>query len=186
MERIEKNKILLPFTVFKDKKVNILIWFICIIMFSNLGIIFLVINAINNGSGIEFAEIFATGALYLNGVSLLASYMATIAFDFINQTKNTKFITYKTITLIISILLLAVLALGYSSIYKVEELSWIANIFQIIMYIVSIVVSLYIFSLSCMELDDQYDKYSEYDDNNRNTIVKKSNNSNNDGKGNNI
>jgi hypothetical protein len=112
--------------------------------------------------------------------------VATIAFDFINQTKNTKIITYKTITLIISILLLAFLSLGYSSIYKVDELSWVANAFQIILYIVSIVVSLYIFSLSCMELNDQYDKYSEYDDSNRNTIVNKSKNSNNDGKGNDI
>ena len=177
---------LLPFKVLKDKKVNTLIWFICIIMFSNLGIIFLVINSINKGSGISFSEVFGTGAFYSNGVSLLASYMATIAFDFINQTKNTKFITYKTITLIISILLLAFLSLGYSSIYKVEELSWVANIFQVIMYIVSIVVSLYIFSLSCMELADQYDKYSEYDDNNRNIIVNKSKSSNNDGKGNDL
>jgi hypothetical protein len=55
----ETNKILwlLPFTVLKDKKVNTLIWFICIIMFSNLGVIFLVINAINKGSGISFSEI---------------------------------------------------------------------------------------------------------------------------------
>lgn len=64
------------------------------------------------------------------------------------------------------------------------ELTIFPIIFQFIMYLFSIIVSLFLFCISCMELEDEYDNYSKYDDDKRKEIKQKGEDSKKDGRGN--
>ena len=184
---MKNSPLLVPFNVLKTKKLNTFIWFICILLFSNIAIIFAFFYKINiDGYDIDFmAEFLKTGALYLNGISLLASYIATISFDFINQLADTKFIRYKIGWLVIAIVSIILMSSNYLVVINIKgELTIFPIIFQFIMYLFSIIVSLFLFCISCMELEDEYDNYSKYDDDKRKEIKQKGEDSKKDGRGN--
>lgn len=63
---MKNSPLLVPFNVLKTKKLNTFIWFICILLFSNIAIIFAFFYKINiDGYDIDFmAEFLKTGALY--------------------------------------------------------------------------------------------------------------------------
>ena len=179
------ENLLKPITVIPKKKINVACWIIFIILFSNLGVIFSIFDALNKGDSIEqvFIVTAKSGGFYLNGISLLASYIGTIFIDFFNEDKNTKFIAYKIFGLIMSATILVLMSGNYASIYTAKEVTTISYYIQYILYAISILIGLYIFCISCIELKDQYDNYAIKLDKKRNNTIEDANKLNDDGEG---
>lgn len=174
-----------PLTVIPKKYINIICWIIFIILFSNFGIILAIFDALNKGSSIRdvLFQTVKSGAFYLNGISLIASYICSIFIDFFNESSQTKFIKFKISSLVFSAVLLVLMSGNYSSIYNAQSLTIIAYIIQIILYIFSVCVGLYIFCISCMECRDQYDNYAKYSDEKRDETIKEAKKLSDDGSG---
>ena len=179
------SNIFKPITVIPKKWANVLCWIIFIILFSNLGLILAIFDALNKGSKVVdiFVTTFNSGAFYLNGISLLASYIGAIFIDFFNESKNTKFIKFKITSLMVSATILVLMSGNYSSIYSAQDLTWVAYSIQGGLYVLSILVGLYIFCISCIECKDQFDNYAQYSDERRDETAKSGNKLNDDGEG---
>lgn len=180
------NNLFKPLSVISKKKINVACWIVFIILFSNLGVIFSIFDALNKGYEVKkiFTETCKSGGFYLNGISLLASYIGTIFIDFFNEDKNTKFIQYKIFGVIMAAVVLVLMSGNYSSISTAEEIMDISYWIQGILYIVAIFIGLYIFCISCIELKDQYSSYAENSDEERNDKIESAKKLNRDKEGN--
>lgn len=180
------ENLLKPLTVIPRKKINVICWIVFIILFSNLGVIFSIFDALNKGDEVKkiFIDTCKSGGFYLNGISLLASYIGTIFIDFFNEDKNTKFISYKIFGLIMSAVILVLMSGNYSSIHTAKDIVIISYWIQAILYLISIFIGLYVFCISCIELKDQYSSYAERADEERNDNIESANNLEEDEEGN--
>ncbi|MFC7678917.1 hypothetical protein [Paenibacillus sp. GCM10028914] len=168
-------KIFKPFNIIPKIKGLLIIWTIFIIIFGQLGIWAILIS----DSSRFFTANIVTGNFYTFSIALLASSVLTFAIELMNF-EEIKFKMLKIISLSISFLLVSIMMLLFISLP--ENPSFAQIFFQIFLYLISLISSIYFLCLQHLHID--YDNYTELDDKSINTLLyRASQNVETDGRG---
>lgn len=167
--------ILKPFTIIPKIKSIFFIWFIFAVIFSNLGVI---LSIFCNSS--IWTDHLNMGNLYLIAIAINASSISLMFIDIILD-QSLKFKEYKIVSCALIILFMSVMAYMFSSVIKNRVNTPNIDYKQIILYVLSISLSIYVFCINYLYLD--YDNYKDLEDSILQNILAKSGNTNNDGRG---
>lgn len=169
------NYLFKPFIVVKKKKTAFTLWVLSTIIAGNFGLVFNIIirgnmNGLSPMNSIN--EDLKVGSLFLFSIVLLASSFGSVLIDFVS--KNDKdFTKPKVIWLFITVIIWILCGVEYAS-YMSSQLPPIkninsSNIWQLIFFVISIVLSVYAYCLVVMEakdpdflsISDNYEKIEE-------------------------
>ena len=169
------NYLFKPFIVVKKKKTAFTLWVLSTIIAGNFGLVFNIIirgnmNGLSPMNSIN--EELKVGSLFLFSIVLLASSFGSVLIDFVS--KNDKdFTKPKVIWLFITVIIWILCGVEYAS-YMSSQLPPIkninsSNIWQLIFFVISIVLSVYAYCLVVMEakdpdflsISDNYEKIEE-------------------------
>ena len=169
------NYLFKPFIVVKKKKTAFTLWVLSTIIAGNFGLVFnIIIRGNMNGLSLmnSINEDLKVGSLFLFSIVLLASSFGSVLIDFVS--KNDKdFTKPKVIWLFITVIIWILCGVEYAS-YMSSQLPPIkninsSNIWQLIFFVISIVLSVYAYCLVVMEakdpdflsISDNYEKIEE-------------------------
>ena len=156
------NKLMNPFTIIPRIKGKFFIWFILVFSFGQLGIIATIISDLNNLIP-AILKNFSDGNFYTFSIALLAAGILPFALEYLSS-DEIRFRTLKMPTIIGSFLLITIMGIKFVS-YSSLNLSWVSYdlYFQLILYFLSLAVSIY---LLCIENMGDFDVYDHLDDKN--------------------
>lgn len=149
-----------PFLVVKKKRTAFTLWVLSTLIAGNFGLVFnIIIRGNMNGlSPLDsLNQDLKVGSLFLFSIVLLASSFGSVLIDFV--TKNDKdFTKPKVIWLCVTVIIWILCGVEYAS-YMSAQLPPIksnnsVNVWQIIFFIISIVLSIYAYCLVVMEAKD--------------------------------
>lgn len=131
-----------------------LIWGILIPIFGQLGIIATLINEPKN----SFIENINSGNFYTFSIALLASSILTLAIQLMNDSQSV-FKTFKIGSIIMAFLIIVIMVIKF---VLLDTISFGEGVFQIILYIFSLILSVYFL---CVEyIVNDYENYKDLDD----------------------
>ena len=177
------NKIFKPLSITKFFPVNILIW---IAMVPILGNIVLIMSGLNIEETLH--ELVNNGYFYSFAISLVLSCFTMFFNELaINERigLDYNFKAYKIIITIFALILFVVLIINATKIYypiQKIELEIPMNR-QIVLYIITLLLTFYLYCISLMSNPVVYDNYKDLENKNIEDIIKESNSINDDGEG---
>ena len=149
-----------PFLVVKKKRTAFTLWVLSTLIAGNFGLVFNIIIR-SNMNGLSAWDSLGldlkVGSLFLFSIVLLASSFGSVLIDFV--TKNDRdFTKPKVIWLSVTVIIWILCGVEYAS-YMSAQLPPIksnnsVNVWQIIFFVVSIVLSIYAYCLVVMEAKD--------------------------------
>lgn len=149
-----------PFLIVKKKKTAFTLWVLSTLIAGNFGLVFNIIIR-SNMNGLSALESFnldlKVGSLFLFSIVLLASSFGSVLIDFVSK-NDRDFTKPKVIWLCITVIIWILCGVEYAS-YMSSQLPPIrndntVNVWQIIFFVVSIVLSIYAYCLVVMEAKD--------------------------------
>jgi len=201
---IELPKILRPICILQKIKAIFWVWFLFVIIVGQFGIIASIAYHFKNygfcGILTSLIKNLNSGNFYTFSIALLASSLGAIFIDYLLN-KNIKFKEYKVVVSAFVFLVIIFMGLFYSFLFTHESiaLNFIDNtvsqkkvdmpqmnfdILQFSFFIMSVLLSIYIFCLGYLHLD--YDSFKELDDSIMDSLKKHSIGIVKDGKGNRV
>ncbi|MFD1135612.1 hypothetical protein [Paenibacillus urinalis] len=182
-------KVLFPFSVIREISTVFILWILFTVVLGQAGIIFSIVSGVYSETGFykSLIENLNAGNLYTVGIALCSTYVSQILIEII-LSKEIKYKGYKLLSTGILIFFMVVMAVLYSLVFsnsqKVPPVTvaqhldyWIQSIF----YIISLILSAYIFCVGYLHL-----KPTEYVEQEETSIEKtkvKSKDRQNDGRG---
>ena len=149
-----------PFLVIKKKRTAFTLWVLSTLIAGNFGLVFnIIIRGNMNGlSALDsLNQDLKVGSLFLFSIVLLASSFGSVLIDFVS--KNDKdFTRPKVIWLCITVIIWILCGVEYAS-YMSAQLPPIksdnsVNVWQLVFFVVSIILSIYAYCLVVMEAKD--------------------------------
>ena len=146
-----------PFLVIKKKRTAFTLWVLSTLIAGNFGLVFNIIIR-SNMNGLSALESFTldlkVGSLFLFSIVLLASSFGSVLIDFVSK-NDRDFTKPKVIWLCITVIIWILCGVEYAS-YMSAQLPPIrsnssVNVWQIIFFVVSIILSIYAYCLVVME-----------------------------------
>ena len=188
-------QILKPFKLITKISSIFIIWFSSVIFISHVGVLAVFIAYNSQYSFIDIlSQVLQQGILYGISIVLCASYLSIIFVDMIITNKKKDqipFMSYKLTAVTITIADIIVISLlymstfmEYANINEVLNSTLDIDIIQILVHIFSIMLVIYLFCLSNLNLE--YDEFKDLDDqgtSESDKLKEKSETVNDDGKG---
>jgi uncharacterized membrane protein YhaH (DUF805 family) len=151
-----------------------LVWLVLIPIFGQLGIIATIIkNPIDS-----FIENITAGNFYTFSIALLASSILTLAIQLMNDSDST-FKTFKVGSIVFAFLIIVIMVIKFVLLdsFSIKEV-----IIQIILYCISLIMSVYFLCVEYIQKD--YSNYKDLDDAAINSLFHKTKNTpDSDGRG---
>lgn len=204
MGKKNKNKLTLrkgllePWTVIPDNKLIFFVWFMFTILASQIGIIINLIIRVLNGELSFIQSIYLesiNGSFYTFSIVLIASLLSPLFINFV-ENSPTHFKSIKIVLITILIFALFFAGIFYSTsitnsydIGTLSNLDYSVDICQLIFFVIAIILALYTFNVSRLDLKKHKalnDDYGEMDDEGVKALSNKAENITTDNKGNKI
>ncbi len=161
-----------PWTIIPDNKLIFFVWFMFTILASQIGTIINLIIRVINGELSFIQSIYqesVNGSFYTFSIVLIASLLSPLFINFV-ENSPTHFKSIKIVLITILIFTLFFAGIFYSTSvkdnYNIEHLSEIlysVDIYQLIFFIIAIILALYAFCVNRLDLNKE--KYEELNDN---------------------
>lgn len=173
-----------PFIVIKKKRTAFTLWVLSTIIAGNFGLVFnIIIRGNMNGlpPSASLNEDLKVGSLFLFSIVLLASSFGSVLIDFVSK-NDKEFTKPKVIWLFLTVVIWLLCGVEYAS-FMSSQLPPIknnasSNVWQVIFFIVSVVLSIYAYCLVIMEAKDPdfksiSDNYEDIEERSIGQITKK-------------
>ena len=152
----------------KESKATMISWIVSVLVLGQLGIVMLCFSNKNNTLWENFLLNLMLGNFYLFGIAIAGTNIFSCIHEIIFKS-NIEYKISKIIILVISlgiIIFMIIMAIGSIDIdksmrYYIDNINLKDIVIQILLYLSSIGVSLYLLAIQCMELGSELSKYNE-------------------------
>lgn len=174
-----------PWTIIPNNKLIFFVWFMFTILASQIGTIMNLIIRVINGELSFTQSIYLesiNGSFYTFSIVLIASLLSPLFINFV-ENSPTHFKSIKIVLITILIFSLFFAGIFYSTsvidnydIKTLSSLDYSVDICQLMFFIIAIILALYAFNVSRLDLNkekykDLNDNYAEMDDEARNSLT---------------